>query len=393
MSLTNYELWSFRDAVEHVVDVFTGQDSSPRTWRNARRAVREAYRDLPTKRTWRYFERTEKITTVVSQSTGTIVYRHAGGMYERMVTLTGATWPADVRYYGLLVGRNRYAIDDYKSSTVLTLTESSNPGSDLVSTGYTLYRDTYPLPADFWQMGRLTDVSSGVRVLMLVTMDALLVANRGVLTTSLPHLCAVSASPHYPGGLALVFGPSPTTARTYDAIYSSKGRPIALERECTGTVAVSAGATAVVGTSTNFTSAMEGALIRFSTDNVQLPTGPVGSIEASEVDNDYAEQAVIKSVTDGTNLTLETAVVSAYSGVKFTISDRLDLESTMLNYFLRLCEAKFARIEGRNDRSERDSAAEKELREAAGADNRTFSQNEPYHGPWRLRDLATSVNG
>lgn len=379
--------------MEHVVDVFTGQDSSPRTWRNARRAVREAYRELPTKRTWRYFERTEKVSTVVSQSTGTLIYTHTGGTYERMVTLTGATWPTDVRYYGLLIGRNRYAIDDYKSSTVLTLTEASNPGSDLASTGYTLYRDTYPLPADFWQMGRLVDASSGVRVLQNVSMDTLLVANHGVLTTSLPNLCAITASPHYPGGLAIVFGPSPVTARTYDVIYSSRGRPIAIEKECTGTVTVSSGGTAVVGTSTAFVAAMGGALIRFSSDAVQLPTGPVGSIEDSEIDNPYAEQAVIKSVTDATNLTLETAAASAYSGVKFTISDRLDLEATMLNYFLRLCEAKFARIESRNDRSERDSAAEKELREAAGADNRSFAQNEPYHGPYRLRDLATSVNG
>lgn len=392
MSLTNYKLWTFRDLTEHVVDVFAGQDAAPRTWRNARRAVDAAYAKLPTMRAWKYYERTVRIATVASQTTGTLVYRHTGGAYERMVTLTGATWPTDVRLYGLLIGRDRYAIDDYKSSTVLTLTEALNPGADLASTSYTLYRDTYPLPDYFLQMGSLIDVSSGVRKLSQVPKDRVLLANHGLLT-GLPAMYSIGESPHYAGGLAVQFAPTPTTARVYDAVIRAKGRALKYEKEYTGTVTLTAGSAAVMGASTTFEAGMAGAILRVSSDTSQLPTGPMGSIEASELDNLYAEQFVIKSVTDATNLTLETPAVSAYAATKYTISDRLDFEAdSMLVYFQRLCEAQFARIEGREDRREREQAAEKEFFDAAASDNRSFAQSEGYRGPVRLGDLATSVN-
>lgn len=393
MSITNYRLFTFRDLVEHVVDVFAGQDAAPRTWRNARRAVDAAYAKLPTMRAWKYYERIVKIATVASQTTGTIVFDLTGGAYERMVTLTGATWPTAARYYGLLIGRDRYEIEDYKSSTILTLPEWSNPGADVASTTYTLYRDTFPLPDYFLQMGSLLDVSSGVRKLEQVPRDRAALLNHGLLTSGLPTHYSIGESPHYAGGLAVQFSPSPTTARAYDAVIRAKGRALKYEKEYAGTVTLSAGSTAVVGSSTEFEAGMAGAILRVSSDTSQLPTGPMGSIEASELDNLYAEQFVIKSVTDATHLTLETAAVSAYAATKYTISDRLDFEAdSMLVYFQRLCEAQFARIEGREDRLERERAAEKEFFDAAASDNRSFAQNEGYCGPVRLGDLATSVS-
>lgn len=393
MSLTNYPVFTYRDAIEHVVDVFAGQDAAYRTFRNARRAVDEAYRRLAARRNWHYYERIGHLTTEASQTTGTITYDHTGGTYERMITLSGATWPTDARYWSLLIGRLRYDVDDYKSSTVLTLTEAANPGADLASTAYTLYRDAYPLPDDFMSMGRMVDVLSGIQMLTQVTPDSALVLSRAVLTTQLPHLVTITGALHYPGGLQAVFSPSPTTVRNYDFVYRSKGKPLTVEKETTGTVTMSAGGTTVTGVGTNFTSAMEGGVLRLSSDTGQLPTGPFGNIEASEVDNTYAEQFIIKSVASTTSLTTETAAVNAYSATKFTISSRLDLETgAMLNYFLRLAEAHFARIEGREDRREREAAAEDAYLDAAGADKRSFADADGYKGPMRLRDLATSVN-
>lgn len=395
MSLTTYKITTFRDAIEHVVDVFAGQDAAPRTWRNARRAVEAAYLKLPTMRAWKYYERIVPIATVASQTTGTIVYDHSGGTYERMVTLTGATWPTDVRFYGLLIGRLRYAIDDYKSSTVITLTEDQNPGADVASTGYTLYRDTFPLPSYFLQMGRLIDTLSGARILQQVTRDEVTVANHGLLTSSLPSMYNIGPSPHYAGGMAIQFAPSPVTARNYDAVIRSKGRPLVIEKEYLGTLSITAGSVAVVGVGTAFTSGMAGSILRVPPDdsNDLLPTGPMGSIEASEIDNPPQEQFVIKSVTDATHLTLETAAVNAYDATKFTISDPLDFDAdSMQVYFQRLCEAQFSRLEGREDRRERQQAADDEFFAAAASDNRSFAQTEPYRGPLRLGDLATSVS-
>ena len=376
--------------------MFAGQDAAPRTWRNVRRAVDQAYRKLPTLRAWKYYERIVKLATVAAQTTGTVVYDHTGGAYERMVTLTGTTWPTDARFYSLLIGRQRYQVEDRKSSTIITLEENSNPGADVASTAYTLYRDTYPLPDYFLQMGRLIDTLSGARTLSQITRDQLLVMNHGSLTTSAPYAYCIGESPHYAGGMALTFAPSPTAVRNYDAVIRAKGRPLRVEKEYTGTVAIAAGSTSVTGTDTAFTSDMAGAILRVSSDTGQLPTGPMGSVEGSEVDNRYAEQFVIKSFNAASGaaaLTLETAAVSAYTATKYTISDRLDLDSgAMLTYFLRLCEAMFARNEGREDRRERERAAEEAYLDAAASDNRSFAQNEAQRGPFRLHDLATSIN-
>jgi hypothetical protein len=394
MTSTNYKLTTYRDAIEHVVDVFTGQDAEPRTWRNARRAVDEAYTQMAGKRNWRYYQRTYQLLTEDAYSTGTIEYDHAGGTYERMVTLTDGTFPTNARYFSLLLGRLRYDVEDRKSDTVLTLTENSNPGSDLSATSFTLYRDSYPLPDDFYRMGRLVDTLCGARAIRQVTADQLLVHNRGLLTTQLPWVYAVTPSLHYAGGVAIQFAPSPTVARNYDAIYRGRGLPFKVEKAYDGTVTTVAGSAAVVGSAdTDFSQDMVGAILRVSSDTGLLPTGPMGNIEASEEDNHYAEQYVIKSVTDARHLTLETVPVTGYTDTKYTISSRLDVEAgSMLTYFLRLCEAFFARIEGRKDRTEREAWAEQALIDAAGDNNSQMSDDDPYDGPMRLSDIATSVN-
>lgn len=116
MSLTNYQLFTLHDAVEHVLDQIVGADGSPRNRRQAMRAVLEAYQELPFRRDWRYYYRPLRINTVASQTTGTVAFDLTGGAYERMLTLSSATWPTDAEKYVVSISGVRYEVDSYKSS-------------------------------------------------------------------------------------------------------------------------------------------------------------------------------------------------------------------------------------------------------------------------------------
>ena len=98
-------LFTYQDAVDHIRDYFdiADLDVTSRNYRAALRSVDQAYRDLPRKERWSYYERRFQKTTVAAQSTGTVKYDHTGGTYERQLTLTGATWPTDARLYNILI--------------------------------------------------------------------------------------------------------------------------------------------------------------------------------------------------------------------------------------------------------------------------------------------------
>lgn len=391
MSLTNYELWTFQDAIDQVLDINVGRDASPQNLRMAKRAVIEAYRDLPEKHSWRYFGRTLKLTTSPAQTEGTLAYDHTGGTHERLVTLTGGAVPDDAVFYELIVAGVRYEIEDRKSSTTFTLSERSNPGQDIApGTGYTLVRDSYPLPDDFGKLGRLTDVQAPGARLWEVSLDEATVQNRFVRTINQPYSYAIFQSPKYPGGLAIKLAPSPTDQRTYDAVYYARPRPLKVENECEGSVSVSSGGTSVTGSETRFSQNHVGAIIRFGTAD-SLPTGIFGSVGVSNQSNPYQFQSVIKSVASATSLELATPAPQSFSDVKYTISDRLDLEAgSMLTYFMRLCEEKYAFLTRNEKYAAYRTEALRALEDAKAADYRDMNPTPGGSGfyPTRLSDIG-----
>jgi len=391
-----YELWTYRDAIDHVLESYKLIDTGVNL-RNARRAVLEAYRQLPSDRNWNYFYRRGKIVTVASQATSTVAYDHTGGTYERMLTIAAGTWPTDIKYYEIIINRVRYEVDARKTSTIITLTAAANPGADVsAGTAYTAVRDIYPMPEDFFRMGQLVDVANGSGVLTKLSVDDLLTLNRSQLTTTNPYAYAITKGPEYPGGTAIQFGPSPASARTYDFAYVAKPRALVTDLYNTGTVSVSADGTAITGTSTVFVAAHIGAVMRFSSSTTAAVTSPVGGITGDY--NPPIFQRTVEAFTSGTALTVNEGADSALSGVKYTLSDRLDIESgSMLNYFLRLCEACYARIEGRPDRMTREVAAREAFNLAAWGDTRSFEIMSAAGGDsgnrLSLAGVAGTVNG
>lgn len=335
-------LFTFEDAVESLLDSFalTRMDKHLRV---ARRAIMDAYRDLPDKTRWPYLRRRGAIATVAPQTTGTIVYDHSGGTYEREVTLTGATWPTDARYYGLLISDVQYKVEAYKSSTVITLTEDSNPGADVASTAYQLFRSVYPLPTNFRRGSRLFE-TDGATWPRYVSPSIGLQEAWLETTPAEPWAYTIrNAGEHY-NSLAVEFYPPPSTSRRYEYVYEAIPRPLFYEKYQTGTVSVSS--TTVTGSGTSFDARMVGSVIRFpdNATNNKAPTGLAGSVEETNSLNPYVAERVVTAVASTTSLTIDATVSGTVSASRYTISDPIDISHpAMLTVFKRMCEENYAR--------------------------------------------------
>lgn len=360
------QVYTFEDIVQAVLDSHD-VDRTGLNLRRARRAVIKAYTSLPQRHAWSYYYRQRLIQTVDDYGTGTVDFDYTGGSYELQLTLTGGTWPSWAAFGRVIIGSVHYDVDDRKSDTVLTLTASSNPGEDLTGQSYTLYRDAYPLPADFGVLSRLWDIAAGFPVHMVDEVQQHVAWQRLDRNPGQPRRAAIRGTGKYQGLREIVFGPPPSTATTYDLFYQARPRPLTIDDYSTGTVAVSAAGTTVTGTNTAFPSNCAGSIIRFSSGGTK-PSSVVGSLDGA--DNPLVFQDVIKSYTSATSIELMSgAPVAIASGSGFVISDPLDIEWNIMYEALRLAaEAEFSRLAGRADAAARDALARQELLKAMEAD-------------------------
>lgn len=391
MSLTNSQpLLTLWDVQDYVLDQVVGGDYSPRNRRLAIDAIREAYEEIPARRDWRYYYRPVTIQTVASQTTGTIVYDYTGGTYERMVTLTGTTWPTDVVKYGLYVAGIRYTVDAYKTSAVITLAEQDAPAADIASSAYVLTRDSYELPDGIRKLLYLHDTNAPGRMLPCVEPSDIEQEQRVMRAASQPLMYACYRG-EYASDLAVHFAPSPSTVRTYQGLALWRPRPLKILEYSIGTVATTTDSTTVTGTSTVFTSDMDGGVIRFSkTADASLPTDIQGEIDKNRL-NPYAMQRIIRTKASGTSLLLEQAADTTLSGSGYRISSRIDIEpGSMRNAFLRCCEARFA-TQDRKGAAEREARYEKMLAFAMYADQRVDDKGGRHFMPNSLAGIASSI--
>ena len=372
------QLFTFQDAAEHLWDTFNPAVKPPtgRELRMAKRAVIDAYRKLPMDAHWLYYQRRMIVTTEAEYAAGTVVYDHTGGSYERMVTLTGGTWPTNAARGVLYFNGANYPIESRKSNTVVTLGTNMNPGADVSSTTYTWYRESYPLPVNFRKLYSLMDTTDGSFLYPLENTDPSDALMRSRIlrggSTNRPQWYAVRNDGDYIGSMSILFGPAPSSARTYDMIYEIAPRELRTYKSAAGTVSVTAGSTTVTGASTAFSSFHVGSIIRFTTSTSDEPTPMMGGIDGT--DNPFIAQRMITAVSSATSLTIDAAVsaTTAISSAKYTISDPVDLEvHAMLPYFLRLAEYEYAVLNKREDWKKREAWKQRALLEAMAADVRS----------------------
>lgn len=386
-------LWTFQDLVDGLLD----QHEVERTglnYRHARRAAIEALRKLQAAHDWTAYRATFTLDTVASQSSSTITYDHTGGTYERMVTLAAGTWPDWAAFGTLEIAGEKYHVEAKKSSTELTLTQASNPGSDLAAgTSYVLYRDTYPLPVNFRKLIQIFSSDDQRQLGIMGDSEQHFVSRAVYSTPDAPYHITIRGDQEYYGSLSLVFTPPPNSVKYYDILYVRTARDLRIDKYATGTVAVDAGGTTVTGTSTVFPAGCVGSVIRFSSSATQPTNIPGVAAGSSPVDNLYLAQRIITVRTSDTSLTVDSTPSStALSGKGYTISDPLDIEwNSMHGALVALAEAEFSRLAGRKDWDEKAKYARLMLLEAIETDSRaTVAPLRIPYDPWSLTTYSSA---
>jgi len=383
-------LYTFNDMVEHLADTYDIHREG-RLLRNCRRAVLTAYREIPHMMRWKYYDRRYVLATVAPQSTGTIAFDLTGGAFERLITLTGATFPADAAQYRIIIGGNHYDIEDYKTSTTVTLAADSHPSADKAAgTSYLIYKSNYRLPSDFRKIGRIIDVDNQ-REMGVTDSDTQLSQSIYYYDSpDQPYITSIRADGEFPSELKIIFTPPPDSVREYDIIYEAKAMPLAVEKHIAGTVSITAGSPTVTGSTTaGFTSAMVGSVIRFSANANKLPTSFIGDTDGTT--NLFTEQGIVKSVESATSLTLTANATNTLSDVKYMISDVVDIEQdAMMTVFQRRMEAEYERLARLDTRQEAEAAFQRALVLAKESDQRSTTADRSFASIYDpFRDVPT----
>lgn len=320
---------TWHDAIEHCRSyVSGGADSYNQD--HFYKATQAALRELSRATTWNYYWTIGWVNLEAMYETGTVVYDHTGGAYERMVTLTTGTWPTNAIYGKLIIGDVAYKISTRESSSIITLTTDSNPGADVSSTSYQWVRTEYTLPTDWRKTAcPMPENWGGMKY---VEPEELYGRERMSRTVGNPYLYSIVSDPNLYGSMAIHVFPAPSEAETLAFAYQRWPRQLkisgALSAHYTGTVTTN-GTTTVTGTGTSWTAAMEGSIIRFG-DASDYPTAFDGAVPP-------ADERVAIDVTSTTTMTVDSAV-SSLSAVKYRISDPIDIQQGMFEAYLRNCE-------------------------------------------------------
>lgn len=317
---------TFADIAELLND-YTGKNPDASSQRDIRRAIVEAYREIANAHRWRYLYTVGRINTVAPYSTGTVVYTHS----TRVLTLTTGTWPSWAANGAVLINSVLYLVESRTSDTVLVLDPVLNPGANVASTTYSISRYSYDLPADLVSIDRIS-LENNLSSATWMTPTEWLSFHRAVPGDSgYTSRYTIMGSPDTKGRLALFVWPFADTARTIDFIYYRRPRTLAVSEYKTGTVTTTGSDTTVTGTGTAFTSAMVGSIIRLSGNATSAPTSFIG-------DNPSVIERTVSAFTSATALTVDSTISTGYTGVKYAISDPIDIEEgAMLTAFSMLC--------------------------------------------------------
>lgn len=361
------------DVLSHLRD-WAGVVTDTNTTRMAYRAIQNALDNLMQAHQWTYYLRRFRLTTVASYSTGSIAYTHS----TRTVTLTTGTWPSWAALGVLKISNVHYPVLSQTSNSAVVLGSDLNPGDDVASgTEYTLYRDTYSLPADFVSIeSRVTDLSTYNCLTYCDQNDFNSLLTNSV-TPGTPWKYTLTRDRSWLGptnpnltmpGMAFVIRPPSDSVRNYEFFYRFRPRDMTLPAGVNTTGTVSTSSTTVTGVGTAFTQDMVGCVIRFGTTQ----NAPDGRQSAYK----YQAQRFITAVTSATVLSINSALTTELSGVKHEVSDPVDVEpGGMWNAFLRRVEYELSIQRHKDDPkaiSEGEARYIRAVREAMATDSRGF---------------------
>lgn len=330
---------TLHDVIEQLVEGRFGL-ASDKEYAVVKRAARASYRDLIVRGFWRYMLREWQIAMNAPYDTGTIVYDHADGASERLVTLSDGTWPDWAQYGRLKIGNSVYVVERRISGTALTLHNVLNPGDDIASTGdWVLYRNTYPLPDGFVRIQDMHQENYWMHC--YIEPDKWMEVERERNYSGKPFHWTVMHDDERDGAFAVRTMGYPDQAENLYFFYQHRGREPVLSgfetATTAGTLTLNSGSTSVTGSGTSFDSRMVGSYLRVGDSGTEVPTSQDGLTP-------FLEEHKIKSVESATALTLYTEPSQTLSAKKFHISDYFDLEPGMINALYRGAEWQLSLI-------------------------------------------------
>jgi hypothetical protein len=132
----NPQVFAFADAVAELEE-FTREASISAAGRSIRSAVRRAYREIVECHDWSSLYVNGRIFLQKYQDTGTVGYDHSGGLFSNLLTLAGATWPADAVDWSVDIetddGTITCDIATRLTDTQVQLDATMNPGEDVTA--------------------------------------------------------------------------------------------------------------------------------------------------------------------------------------------------------------------------------------------------------------------
>lgn len=380
--MARIELYTYKDLIDHGRE-YLGANASAEAARHCRLAALNALADLARGHRWTYYFERWRLATVAPYSTGTVAYDHTGGTYERQLTLTTGTWPSWAALGTVQINSVLYEVAERKSNSVVTLSVNSNPGDDVASTTYSIFRDTYPLPINFLAMGAICLLNRAV-LLSQEHPSSWLERQQIYRGPGTPRTYCIRADPNYQNTLAISFFPPPDNVYNVDAIYQRMPRQLKVEEYTAGTVTTSSGSTTVTGSGTAWASRHVGCVLRVLNSTTNTPTGRAGEYPA-----DY--ERVVVSVESATSLTVDDLIDETLTAKKYVLSDPVDVETqVMLTALQRGVESQLAKTRRMQDRQEVEAEYVRALLKAREADSRSFQDARagaylPY--PVRLADM------
>lgn len=374
---------TYRDLLDHL-SMYAGKGVKAETVSACRSAAQQALREFPTHREWSYYNTVGRVNTVAMQTAGTIQYTDS----TATVVLSGATWPAWAASGLLLYGTVIYSVQTVVNATTLILDPSTTIGADLpAGSGYTLFRDQYPLPADFSAISSLVVATTSVPVVYR-DYGGIVAGRRLNQGPSQPYEVTVIGNGTRDGLMALKFWPPPDIVYPIDFAYRRRPAPAILDGITDGLASTTASSTAVAGKNTNFSARMVGSVIRIGYDPKTVPTGLSGV-------NPYQVERQIVSVQSPTALTVDGPIAQTISNCTNIVSDPIDLEpGAMQNALFKLAQRTLRSTLRMKPLPGEDAEVERALAAARDADTRYFGhegagRNNRYR---RFADMPAVLN-
>lgn len=331
-------LLTYRDAYEHLLDVYHQNGKDVRTQgRRIRRAIVEAYNQLPSLHNWEYFRRTGNIATGVSvDMTGTFVAS------TKQITLSTGTWGDDVQFGSVTIGAVRYPVSRRISDTVIEL--KFGPEDD--STGIFCWEQyRHLLPVD---VGDIIDIADPTQWFNIkrVSIGESFWWDEVVHAALTPYAWSLISSPDVPGRWEIWLSGTGNTGRNLRFLYNVRHTGLDVQELKAGTVSV----TDDVATFTDavLTDRCVGAVLRIGEDGLS-PTSTFGRVEKDQATGEEEEvlrpaeyERIITEVTSSTEAVLSTYVPAAVTSRGFTISSHIDVNyEGMREFFFRLAEEQY----------------------------------------------------